>query len=160
MARGVTSVVKNAAMKKLFADPHFNVMDGLDIYIDDYTQSTSIPAASLAKMASARFLGLVEDDETTARPPQGAPTDAPQTTAAEAPMPRDDADTAPAPSVAQSGANTDPSASPALPAEPPCQPAPPLPSGTTDSTIDHAHTDLRLQPDDATPAPGSRQGAG
>jgi hypothetical protein len=32
--------VKNAAMKKLFADPHFNVMDRLDIYIDDYSSPT------------------------------------------------------------------------------------------------------------------------
>jgi hypothetical protein len=28
--------VRNAALKKLFTDPHFNVMDGLDVYIDDY----------------------------------------------------------------------------------------------------------------------------
>jgi hypothetical protein len=35
--------VKNAAMKKLFADPHFNVMDGLDIYIDDYNKPDPIP---------------------------------------------------------------------------------------------------------------------
>jgi hypothetical protein len=32
MARGVTSDVKNAAMKKLFTDPHFNVMDRMDVY--------------------------------------------------------------------------------------------------------------------------------
>jgi hypothetical protein len=31
MQRGVGTEVRNAAMKKLFADPHFNVMDGLDI---------------------------------------------------------------------------------------------------------------------------------
>ena len=33
MARGVAPDVKNAAMKKLFADPHFNVMDRMDIYL-------------------------------------------------------------------------------------------------------------------------------
>ena len=27
-----------AALKKLFSDPHFNVMDGLDTYIDDYSK--------------------------------------------------------------------------------------------------------------------------
>jgi hypothetical protein len=47
------------AMKKLFADPHFNVMDGLDIYIDDYTQPDPLPAGMLRKMASARFAGPV-----------------------------------------------------------------------------------------------------
>ncbi|WP_366925999.1 DUF3306 domain-containing protein [Acidovorax sp. 16-64-162] len=37
VARGVAPEVRNAAMKKLFADPHYNVMDGLDIYIGDYS---------------------------------------------------------------------------------------------------------------------------
>ncbi|WP_309246525.1 DUF3306 domain-containing protein [Ramlibacter montanisoli] len=40
---GVSPEVKNAAMKKLFADPHFNVMDGLDTYIDDYGKPDPIP---------------------------------------------------------------------------------------------------------------------
>ena len=38
VARDVPPEVRNAAVKKLFADPHFNVMDGLDIYIDDYSK--------------------------------------------------------------------------------------------------------------------------
>src|SRR5690349_2198154 len=29
--------VRLAALKKLFSDPRFNVMDGLDVYIDDYS---------------------------------------------------------------------------------------------------------------------------
>lgn len=33
----VDAGVKRAALKKLFADPRFNVMDGLDTYIDDYS---------------------------------------------------------------------------------------------------------------------------
>lgn len=37
MRADVDPVVQQAAMKKMFSDPHFNVMDGLDIYIDDYT---------------------------------------------------------------------------------------------------------------------------
>ena len=45
--------VRNAAMKKLFADPHFNVMDGLDIYIGDYTQPDPLPEGMLAQMAGA-----------------------------------------------------------------------------------------------------------
>ena len=35
MQGDVDPTVQRAAMKKLFSDPHFNVMDGLDIYIDD-----------------------------------------------------------------------------------------------------------------------------
>lgn len=31
----VDESLKRAALRKLFADPRFNVMDGLDVYIDD-----------------------------------------------------------------------------------------------------------------------------
>lgn len=72
VARHVPADVRNAAVKKLFADPHFNVMDGLDIYIDDYTKSEPIPAAMLAKMVGAQFLKLVDE-------PKAAETSAPST---------------------------------------------------------------------------------
>jgi len=62
MASEVAPEVKNAAMKKLFADPHFNVMDRMDIYIDDYGQSDPIPPAMLRQMVGAKFLNLFEDD--------------------------------------------------------------------------------------------------
>ncbi|WP_310626639.1 DUF3306 domain-containing protein [Limnohabitans sp.] len=61
MARGVAPDVKNAAMKKLFADPHFNVMDRLDIYIDDYSQPDPLPLAMLRQMTSAKTLNLFDD---------------------------------------------------------------------------------------------------
>lgn len=63
VARGVTPEVKNAAMKKLFSDPHFNVMDGLDIYIDDYNQADPLPVAMLKQMASAKTLRLFDDQQ-------------------------------------------------------------------------------------------------
>jgi hypothetical protein len=62
MARGVAPDVKNAAMKKLFADPHFNVMDRLDIYIDDYGIPDPLPLAMLRQMTSAKTLGLFDDE--------------------------------------------------------------------------------------------------
>jgi hypothetical protein len=62
MARGVAPDVKNAAMKKLFADPHFNVMDGLDIYIDDYGIPDPLPLAMLRQMTSAKTLNLFNDE--------------------------------------------------------------------------------------------------
>jgi hypothetical protein len=62
MARGVAPDVKNAAMKKLFTDPHFNVMDRLDIYIDDYTQPDPLPVAMLRQMSSAKTLNLFDDE--------------------------------------------------------------------------------------------------
>lgn len=59
----VDPAVKNAALKKLFADPQFNVMDGLDTYIDDYGKPDPLPASMLRQMAQARFLGLFDDEK-------------------------------------------------------------------------------------------------
>jgi hypothetical protein len=56
VAKGVDEAVKRSAMKKLFADPHFNVMDGLDIYIDDYSVFEPITPAVLAMMEHAKPL--------------------------------------------------------------------------------------------------------
>jgi hypothetical protein len=56
VARGVDENVKRSAMKKLFSDPHFNVMDGLDIYIDDYNKFEPIPPAMLAMLNHAKSL--------------------------------------------------------------------------------------------------------
>ena len=46
--------VRRAALKKLFSDPHFNVMDGLDTYIDDYSKGESLPVEMLAQLRSAQ----------------------------------------------------------------------------------------------------------
>lgn len=56
MASDVDETVRRSAMKKLFSDPHFNVMDGLDIYIDDYNKFEPIPAAMLASLSHAKGL--------------------------------------------------------------------------------------------------------
>ena len=66
MARGVAPDVKNAAMKKLFTDPHFNVMDRMDVYIDDYSQLDPLPLAMLRQMTSAKTLNLFDDADDTA----------------------------------------------------------------------------------------------
>ena len=66
MVRGVAPDVKNAAMKKLFTDPHFNVMDRLDIYIDDYTQPDPLPVAMLRQMSSAKTMNLFDDESESA----------------------------------------------------------------------------------------------
>jgi hypothetical protein len=56
----VEESVKRAALKKLFSDPRFNVMDGLDTYIDDYSKNDPIPDEMLKQLEHARstFLGL------------------------------------------------------------------------------------------------------
>ena len=60
VARDVDAHVRNAAMKKLFSDPHFNVMDGLDTYIDDYGKPDPIPESMLRRMNQAVSLGLFD----------------------------------------------------------------------------------------------------
>jgi hypothetical protein len=72
VAPGVDSGVKNAAMKKLFTDPHFNVMDGLDTYIDDYGRADPIPKSMLRQMVQARMLGLLDDEMEEQPVPAGA----------------------------------------------------------------------------------------
>ena len=72
VAHGVDEDVKRAAMKKLFSDPRYNVMDGLDVYIDDYTKTTPIPPALLRKMAQATALKLFDDEPEAHETPQTA----------------------------------------------------------------------------------------
>jgi hypothetical protein len=68
--------VKNAAMKKLFAsDPHFNRMDGLDVYIDDYNQFEPVPKSILRQLVSARMLGLLDDELEEQPKPDNPPPD-------------------------------------------------------------------------------------
>ncbi|HYG45257.1 MAG TPA: DUF3306 domain-containing protein, partial [Bordetella sp.] len=70
VARQVAPDVKNAALKKLFSDPRYNVMDGLDTYIDDYSNMEALPASMLARLASARALAMFDPaDDTAGQPP-------------------------------------------------------------------------------------------
>ena len=81
VARGVDETVQRSALKKLFSDPRFNVMDGLDTYIEDYGKFEPIPAAMLASMNHAQALlkplerlenSLMQLLETPDEPPQEA----------------------------------------------------------------------------------------
>ncbi len=62
VARDVTPEVRNAALKKLFTDPQFNVMDGLDTYIDDYGKPDPLPPGMLRQMVQSQLLGLFDDE--------------------------------------------------------------------------------------------------
>lgn len=50
----VSEALRRQALKKLFSDPHFNRMDGLDIYIDDYSIPDPIPPDILKRIGHAR----------------------------------------------------------------------------------------------------------
>jgi hypothetical protein len=52
MQAKVPQALKQQALKALFKEPHFNVMDGLDIYIDDYTVFEPISPEVMATLSS------------------------------------------------------------------------------------------------------------
>ena len=140
VGRAVSPEVRNAAMKKLFADPHFNVMDGLDIYIDDYSKPSPLPAELLRKMVSAQFLQMVEEE----KPAPGEPPGAPSAQAAPGEVPTSQS----AGLAEQPPALPD---SPALGAEAVPPVSPPISA--------HDHPDLQLQPDHAPRRGGTESGA-
>lgn len=78
----VEESVKRAALKKLFHSPHFNQMDGLDVYIDDYGKFEPMDDETLNQLAHARDL-LFREQGVPAAPGGGAvaggsPDDQPQ----------------------------------------------------------------------------------
>lgn len=62
MKPDVDPAVQQAAMKKMFSDPHFNIMDGLDIYIDDYSKPDPIPLEMLKRMVQSDMLNIFRKD--------------------------------------------------------------------------------------------------
>jgi len=67
MAKEVDPELKRSALKTLFRDERFNVMDGLDVYIDDYTKTTPIPPEWYGRMAQLAGLGDVPAREAAER---------------------------------------------------------------------------------------------
>jgi hypothetical protein len=125
MRQGVAPEVRNAAMKKLFTDPHFNVMDGLDIYIGDYTQPDPLPAGMLEQMVGAQLLNLVPPQEAKAQSASGG-----------------------AGGVVNPDQNPQAQQDTSVVAQSPDSAAPMAATST-----DHDHTDLQLQPDPAAADP-------
>jgi hypothetical protein len=135
VARGVQPEVKNAALAKLFTDPHFNVMDGLDTYIDDYGKPDPLPAGMLRQMLQAHVLGLFDEEDAAAAKAAAAQSAEPG------------ADASADPTADLSDHDLAPTA---------CAEAPLLPPDTaTDED-----TDLQLQPDHGAGCAGPAAGAG
>lgn len=129
VASGVEPSVQHAALKTLFSDPHFNEMDGLDVYIDDYNTPNPIPDAMRRRLEEHAAKRLLD-----------------------APEPAADAAAASADPAGASAALPDGAAAPALPQSPtPCATELSRPGTETDEDLA-----LRLQPDDAADAPGAR----
>lgn len=78
MKPGVDPATRQAALKTLFRDPRFNVMDGLDVYIDDYTKPDPIPDEWMGQLSQLARLGdfnqreaeRAQDSENEASAPQ------------------------------------------------------------------------------------------
>jgi len=63
MRPDVDPAVQQAALKKMFSDPHFNVMDGLDIYIDDYSNPELLKPEMLKGLVQSELLGIFNKPE-------------------------------------------------------------------------------------------------
>lgn len=100
---GVDEKLRTAALKKLFRDPHFNVMDGLDVYIDDYSKPDPIPEAMLRTLQHAQ--GLLFGDASKKLPAAAEKSGEGSAAAAadSAPVQRDATAEAPAPPPAPEG---------------------------------------------------------
>lgn len=152
MAPNVGADVRNAAMKKLFTDPHYNVMDGLDIYIGDYSIADPIPESMLRQMVGAKLLKIFDEPEDDEEQKQAAATPQPLES-----LPPGALNKSTSAAVALSGDSPDASL--------------PEPQGTGHSSQpeladssgasqpdDHDHSHLRLQPDHAPSAPSVGHG--
>jgi Protein of unknown function (DUF3306) len=140
MRADVSPQVKNAAMKQLFKDPHFNVMDMMDIYVDDYSKPDPLPPEMLRKMAVTQFLGFWDEDDKEAaekKAREDAKTQEPQNVAQSEPVNTQETTAAPEqikPETQVTSANAD--------------------------TPTHDHPDLQLQPDDAAGRQAALRSAG
>ena len=72
MRPGVDADLRRSAVRKLVRDPRFNVMDGLDVYIDDYSIPSPMEPELARTLMQARYIfnppqtrvneqGIVED---------------------------------------------------------------------------------------------------
>jgi hypothetical protein len=132
VARDAAPEVRNAALKQLFTDPHFNVMDGLDTYIDDYSKPDPLPAGMLRQMAQAHMLGLFDGE------PEAVAGTAGTAVPGMTPLPSADAPVQPAPTLE----------------------APPPTALTPANHHLDEDPDLQLQPDDDAGRAGTAPGAG
>jgi hypothetical protein len=99
MQPGVDENVKRLALRKLLRHPRFNVMDGLDVYIDDYSKPSPIEPALVRTLVQARY---IFDPPKTRVTPEGTVEDVPDEAVADAADAKTpDGDAASAPAIAE-----------------------------------------------------------
>jgi hypothetical protein len=144
MRADVSPEVKNAAMKQLFKDPHFNTMDMMDVYVDDYSKPDPLPPEMLRKMAVTQFLGFWEEEEKEAaekKAREDAKAQAGQNVAQSEPVNTEETTAAPEQDAVENSVENSTSIAAA-------EPHP------------HDHPDLQLQPNDAARREAAVRGAG
>ncbi len=111
---GVTEAVRGAALKKLFADPAYNVISEMDDYVEDYSQMVKLSATELRQLQQSKDLYLFEDPpwkvEANAR--DAAAKKAAEEQAAEGPATEDTAVEGAAAEQTMDGASAEPPADP------------------------------------------------
>jgi hypothetical protein len=147
MQPDVDPALRQAALHKLFADPQFNVMDGLDVYIDDYSKPDPISPEMVRALHHARYIfsppptrmneaGYVEDvPEDEREPAAGAAAGAPMEVAAPDPAP-----------LAAPDAAAETLPAPAVPASPPVASGPAEAGAATSSPPPQAVLPLERPP--------------
>jgi hypothetical protein len=111
MRADVDPALRGRALKTLFSDPALYPMDGLDVYIDDYTKPDPLPEGWLAKLN--QFATLHGEPPAEETHPQGTPAQAdpavPQSFGEEGEQvaSADPSDTSDAPPVAPDSPNRD-----------------------------------------------------
>jgi hypothetical protein len=85
LGQKVDEGLKRAALKKLFHTPHFNTMDGLDVYIEDFNLYEPLPASMVSQLAHAKeTLNPTLPDNWLTSVPDEAPPAVPELTEASA----------------------------------------------------------------------------
>jgi Protein of unknown function (DUF3306) len=72
MQPGVDASLRRTALRTLLGDPRFNIMDGLDVYIDDYSKPDPLPEGWLEKLNMATRLGDYQPPKEPADDPREA----------------------------------------------------------------------------------------
>jgi hypothetical protein len=93
MKAEVDPATRRQALKTLFQDPRHNLMDGLDVYIDDYSKPDPLPEGWLEKMNQVARLGDFRPQE----PPAGEGVEKPPESAQLAQNPTEEQPVAPPP---------------------------------------------------------------
>jgi hypothetical protein len=78
MAANVDGATRRAALKKLFADAHFNIPDPYEAYSEDWTVGEKIPMEMLKTLNHAQKLLFEEVDKTAKAPIEKPETPQPE----------------------------------------------------------------------------------